>query len=186
MFIVIEGDNGTGKTTVGTYFKEAGYFVATDDPTAVYLASQAKIYPANSKERFNAFIKYNEFTGQYANKYHDVLIIRYWISTVTAAFADDIFLLDEALSVSKRLYQRMPKPDYIFAFHCDYLPRLERIQKRNLSCKDDNTSLIRDKKYRTILEALSREIQNWYVIDTTNISPDATFSKIKRIMEGAL
>ena len=111
-----------------------------------------------------------------ANKYRDVLIIRYWISTVAAAFVDGIFLLEEALSVALRLYQCMPKPDYIFTFHCDYLSRIERIKKRELLCnQDDDISLVRDKKYRIILEALSKEIQNWYVIDTNNISPATTF-----------
>ena len=185
MFILFEGDNGTGKTTIGTYLKKCGYFIITDNREVSAMEIKAKEYPSGSQERFDAFLEYNKFVGSHINRAEKVVVIRYWISTVAASFADGLFPLDRALSIANDLYRTMPKPDYIFRLFCDYSVRIARIAERNLTLKNvqDDMSLIRDEKYQTILDILSKKIDGWYTINTTYRTPLQVFEEIKTKVE---
>jgi broad-specificity NMP kinase len=91
--VLIEGDNGTGKTTISQKFSENGFYVVTDEPAIKELEKQAKTFDVGSKERIDAFIAYNRYCGNEALKYKNSLIVRYWISTVSAVSADGLFSL---------------------------------------------------------------------------------------------
>lgn len=181
MFVVIEGDNGTGKTTLGKLFRHSGFEFVSEDDKARNLEAEAKKYSRDSLQRYEAFMKYNKFCGDYAVKSGRAVIVRYWFSTLAAAFADGLFDFDYALKLSETLYASMPKPDYVFRLYCDYQVRISRISRRNSKGGDD-ISQERDRKYTLISNALGCNIYGWYNIDTTNLTPSQTFTKIKMII----
>ncbi|MBQ7215729.1 MAG: hypothetical protein IJS39_07065 [Synergistaceae bacterium] len=184
MFIVIEGDNGTGKTTLGKFLQRSGFVIVNDTEEAKILEAQAKTYPPDSLQRYEAFLKYNRLCGEYARKSENAAAVRYWFSTITAAFADGIFTSEEALNISEHLNVSMIRPDYIFRLYCDYPVRTERILRRasrstgNLS---DDVSIERSIKYRQFSDVLVQRFGNCYNIDTTASKPSQMFTKIAKI-----
>lgn len=181
MFVVIEGDNGTGKTTLGELLEDAGFEFVSKKCEARTLEAEAKKYPCDSLQRYEAFMKYNKFCGGCAAESRRAVVVRYWFSTLAAAFADGLFEFDYAVKISESLYSSMPKPDYVFRLYCDYSVRTSRISRRNSKGGDD-ISQERDRKYILISNALGYNIPGWYTIDTTNLTPSQTFTKIKMII----
>ena len=184
MFIVIEGDNGTGKTTLGKFLQRSGFVIVNDTEEAKSLEAQAKTYPPDSLQRYEAFVKYNRFCGEYTLKTENAVSVRYWFSTITAAFADGIFTLEEAMNISEQLNTSMIRPDYIFRLYCDYPVRTERILRRASDSTEhlyDDTSLERSIKYRQFSDVLVRKFGNCYNINTTTSRPSQIFTKIAKI-----
>jgi thymidylate kinase len=175
--IIIEGDNGTGKTTIGQKFSEKEYFVVTDDATAKECETSAKTFQIGSRVRFDAFVKYNDFCGKLAKEHNNSLIVRYWISTVAAGYADGCFSMPEALMIATNLYKKLPEPDYVFRLKCDYGVRISRINARNSIVPDatDDITIERDKKYQEILDELEKIVNNWFTINTADQSPEQIF-----------
>lgn len=180
MFIVIEGDNGSGKTTIAENIMKLGYFFVTEDDKAKITEIEAKKLEKGSQERYEAFLAYNELCGSYATKVDNILLVRYWISTVSAAYADGLYTLEEALKEAEEKERLMPRPDYVFRLYCDYEERISRVKKRNVkidNCSDD-ISRERDEKYREILDVLERKLNYMYMIDVTNMSPEKIVEKM--------
>lgn len=179
MLIVIEGDNGTGKDSVGEFFVKEGFYVPTYEKEAMELSNRAK--KLARPERTLAFLEYSAFCGRCTQMHDKSLVIRYWISTLSAAYADNIYNMDEALMKAQQLYTNLPFPDYVFFLKCDYPERIRRINARKFDSDDDRT-LERAQKYDCISEKLSRIIRNWYIIDTTNSTPKSEYDSITRIV----
>ena len=182
MFIVIEGDNGTGKTTLGELFRHSGFEFVNRLDEAGTLEAEAKKFAPGSLQRHEAFLKYNKFCGNYASSRVKAVLVRYWFSTLTAAFADGLFEFDYALKLSESLYSSMPKPDYVFRLYCGYSARKERILRRRQS--DDDISQERDERYRLFSDALGGKISRWYNIDTTKLTLSQTCTTIRMIIGG--
>jgi thymidylate kinase len=176
--IVIEGDNGTGKDTIAQKFQDNGVFIPTYTAGAKEREKFAK--GKTGIERINAFIEYNAFCGNLGIQYSTSLIIRYWISTVAAAYADGVFSLDEAIGKSIELYNKLPVPDFVFCLKCDYTDRVSRIKIRSVATQDtsDDTTSERNTKYQKILGKLENVVANWYTIDTTKNTPERIFQHL--------
>ncbi|MDR0550796.1 MAG: hypothetical protein LBG72_02125 [Spirochaetaceae bacterium] len=179
MLIVIEGDNGTGKDSVGALFVRDGYYVPTYEKTAVKLSQEARKLPR--PERTPAFLKYSAFCGQCTLEHDKSLIVRYWISTLSAAYADNVFDLAETLKKARELYSKFPVPDYVFFLRCDFDERIRRINARQIDSDDDRT-IERARKYDHISGELSKIIQNWYIIDTTESTPELEYMRMRQII----
>ncbi|MDR1250460.1 MAG: hypothetical protein LBK63_14320 [Treponema sp.] len=183
--VLIEGDNGTGKTTISQKFSENGFYVVTDESAIKELEKQAKNFTVGSKERIDAFIAYNIYCGNEALKYRNSLIVRYWISTISAAYADGLFSLKEAIQKTKILSQVLPQPDFIFRLKCDYDVRVKRIATRNLKTYDtsDNITFERDKKYQEILSKIEKYLKNWHNINTVDKNPEQIFTFMMSVIK---
>jgi len=179
-FIVIEGDNASGKTTLIDFFQKSGYTIPTIMPEVIAREKAAKLL--SGIDRVNSFIAYNTFCGDLSRKFEDSLLVRYWISTVAAAYADDVFPLDIAMQKAGELYENQRKPDFVFCLKCSYDVRLDRINERKSFTGDssDNGSKERDEKYQYILSEIKKLVKNWHNIDTVTNAPEQVFAFMEK------
>lgn len=181
-YIVIEGDNGTGKTTIAKMFENIGYRVISEDEDLLSYCIELKKLKPGSSERFNAFMKYNEMCCERSMKYDKSLVVRSWISTISAAYADEQLSLDESLLLAKKLYNEFPVPNLVFRLECNYSERLKRINKRIEETNDrtDDISKERDERYQVILSNIKKMFTTkWIDIDTSELNPNEVFEIIK-------
>jgi thymidylate kinase len=180
--IVIEGDNASGKTTLTEYFQKNGYSIPTLESETLALEKAAK--SKTGEERFKDFIAYNSVCGELSRKNKNSLIIRYWISTVAASYADNIYSLEQAIEKAVELNNKFPVPDFVFCLKCRYDIRIERINDRKKETGDlsDNVTIERDKKYQQILEKLEGIVKNWFNIDTVANDPEQVFSIMDKVI----
>ncbi len=180
MFIVIEGDNGSGKTTIAENIMKLGYFFVTEDNKVKVFEIEAKKLARGSQKRYEAFLAYNKLCGSYKTKMNHILLVRYWISTVSAEYADGLYTFEKALKEAEEKERIMPCPDYVFRLYCSYEERIQRIKKRNMKIDNysDDISKERDEKYNKILNVLEKRLNYMYTIDVTNISPEKVIEKI--------
>ena len=172
MFVVIEGDNGTGKTTVSHILNsQYGFEFITEHQQILELEQQAKRFATGSAERFEAFLDYNSVCGRQAKKYDKALLARYWISTVSAAYADGLLDINETLEKADMLMETMVIPDFVFRLRCDFDKRIERIDKRAAVNGNDDRTAERDRRYSFILDCLQGKTGIITEISTDNISP---------------
>ena len=169
-FIVIEGDNGTGKDTLAQALEKYGFNIITYDSKIKKFSQIAK--KSKGKARVKKFLGYgkacSDLVKQNREKGKNSLLIRYWISTLAAAYADDIYSYDEVITIVKMISPKLEKPDKIIRLECDFDERIRRIEKRNSPDFDDKT-LSRAKKYEWISKEIQSELNiNWISIDTTN------------------
>jgi len=180
--VVIEGDNASGKTTLAECFQRSGYTIPTLEPDILKLEKAAK--SEIGVRRVNAFLAYNSICGNISRKRENSLIIRYWVSTIAASYADNIFSLKQAMDKAVDLNNKLPSPDFVFCLKCQYDIRVKRIENRKKETGDtsDNTSQERDKKYQQILGELEVLVKNWHNIDTVANEPNLIFSIMNKII----
>lgn len=185
MFLVIEGDNGSGKTTISGLMQKSGFHVVTDDSDVKELEKAGKKIPANTVERIESFIKYNEFCSEKSRKYEKSLLVRYWVSTMAAAYADLVFSKDEVLEKAKTLAKKLRTPDLVVYLQCDYSERISRIEKRKTVEGDlgDDISEGRNARYQEIISLLSKMIPNWKVIQVSKKTPEQVMVEIKEYLK---
>ena len=185
MFIVIEGDNGTGKTSVASILnKKHNFEFITEHPDIAELEQKAKSFDIGSIERFEAFLDYNRACGEQSEKHIRSVLARYWISTIAAGYADKLFDINETLTRADSIIKTMPRPDHIFRLKCSFEKRIERIEKRALSDGNDDITAERDKRYSFILDNIQSRYGILTEIDTENTDPDTTVNKILNAIGG--
>jgi thymidylate kinase len=184
MFIVIEGDNGTGKDTLAKFFQADGFTVITWDPAIKEREKKARAF--TGLENTNAFLDYTKECAALALKYENALVIRSWISTISAAYADGKFGLDEAMGKAVSLLGGYPLPDYILFMVCDFEVRIDRINKRQADSSDDRT-IERSRRYQEISDKLAELMPNWYTVNTIengeNKNPEEIYTDARRIIQ---
>jgi len=180
--VVIEGDNASGKTTLAEYFKREGYAIPTLEPDILEREKAAR--SETGVRRVDAFLAYNSVCGNLSRKNENSLIIRYWISTIAASYADNIFSFEQAMERAVDLNKKLPAPDFVFCLKCQYDIRIERIEDRKKKIGDisDNISRERDEKYQQILGKLEILVKNWYNIDTVVSEPGQIFSMMRQVI----
>ncbi len=173
-FIVIEGDNGTGKDTLAQGLENYGFEIVSYDSKIKEYEQYAKL--AAGLEKVNRFLQYGKKCSQEIadrkneNEYANLLLIRYWVSTLAAAYSDQIYDYDEIMRLIDEIYPLYEQPETLIRLVCDYDTRIHRIEQRNSSNFDDKT-IKRNKRYLWITEQIKRVVDfNWVDIDTSNLS----------------
>ncbi len=173
MFIVIEGDNGTGKTTVSHILSERyGFEFITEHKEILTLEEQSKRFDIGSLSRFKAFLEYNRICGEQTEKYNKALLARYWISTVSAAYADNLFEIEQALEMADKLFDTLVRPDFVFRLKCKFDTRINRIEKRAFADEADDITAERNRQYSFFLDCLKERTGIITEIVTDEISPE--------------
>lgn len=93
-FILIEGDNGAGKDSLAKRIEKKGFKIVTyfDEVKAAELKARNK----TGEERVLSFMQYNKLCGEHVDSLKKpCILIRYWVSTLAAAYADSIIDLGE-------------------------------------------------------------------------------------------
>lgn len=146
-FIVIEGDNGTGKDTLALGLSDRlNHNIITNFSDVIAMNKLAKEFTGLS--RIEKFVNYNKFCSSLAEK-GNCISVRYWLSTVAAAYADGVFSYDQSLEFEKN-FDELKRPNVIVFLWCDYSERVTRIEKRRSEDFDDLT-VQRNDRYKYYL-----------------------------------
>ena len=147
MNILIEGDNGTGKDSLAKAFK------AQFDIITYHTDIQHKILFARTFNGFSQtlhFLNYNAACSRIMNENAraniNSITIRYWPSTLTAAFADKNLSEVDCDSLVDICISTFTMPDLVVFLECDYNERIHRIALRNSPVFDDK-SIERAERY---------------------------------------
>ena len=179
MFLVIEGDNGAGKDTIASKFENDGFEIVTYYKKIKAMELLAK--KECGKIKVLKFMAYNKAEGDLIKDIRNqsnALLIRYFVSTLAAGYADEIFTYEETMDLLKSTYSKFEKPDLIVRLKCDYKERIRRIEERNSPEYDDKT-LKRDNRYRWITDRIKESIDvKWLDIDTSNKQVNEIYQEI--------
>ena len=176
-FIVIEGDNGTGKDSLAQIFEKKGMLIVTYLPEVIEKEKEAK--KLNGKEKIKKFLEYNKLCGEIArSKSSDTMLIRFWLSTLAAGYSDSIYNLEETMQLFDKCLKELGVPDIVIRLKCNFDERIKRINERNSDEFDDKT-LNRSKKYQFITEIFIKKLNmiKWINIETTNKSKEQIFEE---------
>lgn len=176
-FIVIEGDNGTGKDTQALKLAERlNCDVVTNYDNIKKLNLEAKML--EGKERVKKFLEYNNYISKCVSTMESSIVVRYWVSTLAAAYADNIFTLDEISKLEEEFCSSLKRPDIILCLWCEYNDRVKRINERQAEGFDDITES-RNVRYAWFLNYMKEKCNlNWVDINTTNKSIDEVAEEI--------
>lgn len=184
-FVNIEGDNGVGKDTLAQKLIKYNYDILNYDSDVIKHYNYAKKF--NGPEKVEKFLDYSEYCGNKINNMNlinkDIILIRYWISSLAAAYADYIYDYEKVMEQAQYLYSKLVKPDIVIRLLCNYEERIARILLRKANNLDDKT-IVRDKRYLWIVNEIKRAFDfNWVDIDTTNLSESDVEKQVIKILK---
>jgi thymidylate kinase len=179
-FIVIEGDNGTGKDTLAEQIKTLGYNIVTY--TAEARDAEMKARTLHGESRLLSFLEYNRLCGSIIEISNTPsLLIRYWISTMAAAYADQLWNWEKVNDQITRCISQLPVPSLVIQMKCDFSVRNIRVTNRGIS--DDNMCGERDKRYNWALDEIRKHFSSWEIVDTSHISQQQVFQIAQEILK---
>ncbi len=180
-WIVVEGDNGTGKDTLADHFEDDGWFVVSRDKAVERACDKARTY--SGMDFVRAFLDYNKLCAELAlNSKQPALLVRYWPSTINGAYSDQIISEQEHLTLLKKLVVEYPLPNKFIFLTCSLTERGRRVEHRGLDTGLDDMSNARNARY-----AISRDrcyiIPNWQTL-SSEMSPDELYQESKQLLKG--
>ena len=179
MFLVIEGDNGTGKDTLAQGLEKYGFKILTYDKRVKEFEKVAR--QGAGEEKIKRFLAYGKACSDYVSeskkKNENVILIRYWISTLAAAYADGVYDYEKINDIIDTIYPKFEKPDVLLRLNCNFNERVQRIQNRKSSNFDDITKK-RAEKYEWISGKIKTKTDfKWNEIDTSNKSIEKVYQE---------
>ncbi|MBR0428352.1 MAG: AAA family ATPase [Clostridia bacterium] len=182
-FFAIEGDNGTGKDTLAIKLqKNFGFRIVTNEEDIVQLNKEAKKY--DGKKRVKKFLEYGRICSERVkDSKQDAILVRYWISTLAAAYADKIFSYEDVCRIQDEFCSKFYKPDGIICLSCDFEKRVDRIEKRKAEGFDDVTKG-RNDRYKWFLNKMQdRTDIKWINIDTSEKDENEVFEEVCKYLK---
>lgn len=182
-FIVIEGDNGTGKDTLAENIKEKlNYKILTNEPYIKELNRQAKKY--TGEKRVREFLNYGKICSEVIkNTEENSILVRYWLSTLSAAYADKIYNYKQVCEIENEICSKFCKPDMVICLWCDFETRVKRIKSRNAKDFDDVTKE-RNERYKWFLREYEKRTDvKWININTTDKNENEVFEEVYKYIQ---
>jgi thymidylate kinase len=180
-WIVIEGDNGTGKDTLALSLGVPIISALQEIRTAEQNA-KSKI----GTERFHDFLNYNLKCAQMTKSFPHSVIIRYWPSTLAGAYAD-CSISEEEFNLELQRLKKWPMPDLLVLLRCQFDKRIQRICYRNqLLTNTENRDNIQKSRSLRHWEAMQRIVKcfpHHFVLDNTNLTPEETQVMLKSYLK---
>jgi thymidylate kinase len=180
-WLVLEGDNGTGKDTIRALLETAGWAHVdggTEADAALALARQAAGW-----DRVPAYLRYCHACAEAANRVRaDRVTVRYWPSTLAAGYADRLIDDAELDRMADDCIRRFPAPDGVAELRCAFGARVERILCRGPQplSPADNMDPGRGDRLRAALDRVAaRWPRPWTVIDTTSLAPEQVLGAVR-------
>ena len=165
-FTVIEGDNGSGKSTLAQSLKALGFnFVSEDDSLEQMKVAAKKL---RGLEKVQAFYQYNMHTAQKALQVKNSkppVVVRYWVSTLAAAYADEIIDFEELKVHCAENVKKFSLPTMFFYLKCNYGERMKRIAERQkiFGIADDSRDKKRSERYRRAVMEISFAVPTTWI-----------------------
>ncbi len=172
MFLVIEGDNGTGKDTLAQKLEKYGFKILTYEERVKEFEKVAR--KGTGEDKIKKFLDYgklcSDFVSESKKRNENVILVRYWISTLAAAYADGVYSYEKISGIIDAIYTKLEKPDMLLRLNCDFNARIQRIQNRKSDNFDDATKM-RAERYEWISKKIKSKTNfKWTEIDTSNKS----------------
>ena len=176
-WLLIEGDNGTGKDTVREHFERQGWVHVNDSADA--LTELEVAIKRKGPSRIPAYLQYCQACGSFAARTPGNRVsVRYWPSTLSAGYADELIGFSEMADMLEKCICELPSPNSVIELRCDFDARIARILERmgrqpNLV---DNIDRPRAMRIREAVEYIaSRWSIPWLILDTTHQKPHKVY-----------
>ncbi len=176
-WLLIEGDNGTGKDTLREFFEQEGWFHVNGSAETLTELEQAR--KSVGRDRLPAYLRYCRTCATVAAETttHKVSV-RYWPSTLAAGYADELICEAELDRMLDDCLRTFPDPDVIIELRCDLNARVQRILGRGPQPTGHADSLDpeRGSRHRVALVRIASHWNRpWFVLDTTFLTPAQVF-----------
>jgi hypothetical protein len=184
-FVVIEGDNGVGKDTVASALCREGWKLINEEPRVGQALASAK--PLRRSDRLAAFLRYNRICGETAaNSSARCVQVRYWPSTLAAAFADGFITWQQMNELRRTCFESMMHPTLLLELKCDFHTRIQRIQARgSIDQAHDDMSEDRGNRRNEAINHLLLGLTYVRVLDMTNLTPYEAQDNVLQLVGGA-
>lgn len=175
-WIVVEGDNGTGKDALAARLVRDGWSFVNE--SAEVAAALKDAHCTTGDGRYAAFMEANRVAARIAREAGgNSMLVRYWPSTVAGVFADRHVTRSQFTALVQELCSGMPQPDVFLELQCDHTERLSRIELRGpVNGSLDDPTWERADLHHQALRHIASCVTNWNTIDTTGLTPERVYA----------
>ncbi len=183
-WFVIEGDNGAGKDSLAERLIGDGWFLG--NRILEINAQKERASRLSGIARVRAFMLYNEMCGELISAHPSrSFLVRYWPSTLAAAFADAIFEWAEIETEVDFSLRQLPAPALFLFLTCGLDTRRNRVKNRGMvPGAVDDISEDRDNRYRESIRRLAEYpgVGNWKSLDTTELNTEQVYQSVRKML----
>jgi len=182
VWLVIEGDNGAGKDTLAAQLPPVGFEIINAHAIAQSAEKRARTF--SGEDKVSAFLEYNRLCAELVlgARSHAVQI-RYWPSTLAAAYADEIMTWEQAQDVASLQAKLSVQPTIILYLECNLDERAKRITMRGpLLNRTDDVTERRAARHKAAMAAFSKRLNQWRNLDCSTLSPKEVFTQTLEIL----
>lgn len=179
-FIVIEGDNATGKTTLSNLLP----FVNINS-TEWFIKEETVLKKMPLEKKIPAFLDFNFRCGEFCSRHKKKYVLtRYWISTLCAAYADGLYDFSTTKQMIDQCIIDFPTPEAIVFLRCAENVRMERIMVRRSMDNDfsDPVEHKRNEKYHDMSIFINAMLKRSFSFRTDQYSAEHIAKSIIKLL----